>query len=100
MMFDKSDQGTTYFRGIGMDQLGEMADLETVRGNQEMIEIALFCLLVFKVPFPDQVPHYLRCRVVHTMEPLHANALTSIAELGSIVTFIMGKVATFGIVFR
>lgn len=71
-----------------------------MRGNQESIQIALFSFLVLNVPFPDEIPHDSGCRVVHTMEPLHADALAGIAKMGGVVTFIMGKVATFGIVFR
>lgn len=99
-MFEKPDQGTAYFGGVRVDQLCEMTDLETVRGHQEPIEIALFRFFVLNVPFPDQIPYDSGCRVVHTVEPLHADALASIAEMGGVVTFIMGKVATFGIVFR
>lgn len=71
-----------------------------MRSHHETVQIALFCFLVLKVPFPDQIPHDTGCRVVHTVEPLHADALACVAEIGRIVTLIMGEVATFGIVFR
>lgn len=99
-MFEESDQRAAYFGGVRVDQLGEMADFEAVRGHHETVQIALFRFLVLEVPFPDQISHDTGCRVVHTVEPLHTDALACVAEMGGIVALIVGKVATFGIVFR
>lgn len=98
-MFEESDQGAAYFGGISADHLGEVTDLETVRGDQETIQLTLFCFLVLKIPFPNQLPNDSHCRVVPTVEPLHSDALASVGKLGRVVTIIMRKVAAFGIVF-
>lgn len=98
-MLEESDQGAAYFGGVSVDHLGEVTDLETVRGNQETIQLTLFCFLLLKIPFSDQLPNDSGCRVVQSVEPLHADALAGVGKQGSVVTFIMRKVAALGIVF-
>lgn len=53
---------------------------------------------MFQVPLSHQIADDLGGRKVHTVEPLHPDALASVWESEGIVAFVVFEVATFGIV--
>lgn len=53
---------------------------------------------MFKVPLSNQITDDLGSRKIHAVEPLHSDALASVWKTEGIVTFVMLKIATFGVV--
>lgn len=92
-------QGAADLGRVRVDHLGEVADAEAVRSDLVPIDVSLLGFFVLQVPLAQQISHHVRRSVVHSVEPLHADALTSIPEAIRIVALVMSKLTTFGIIF-